>query len=116
MLIRTKGNDMTHYHEIEDEQGDLSTLIPFCSDSCHRDWHLRQTDASTAEYEGWNGCHDDADCSEYCANCGVIAHAGDDACEHQRDNIVVNRFVTEDGEMCPDGNWIQLPRSYIDPD
>jgi hypothetical protein len=100
-----------HYHEINDENGDLSALIPFCSDSCHVEW-CRVNDV---EYGGWNGAHEGADYNEYCASCGVIAHAGDDdACEHQRGNVVVNRFTTEDGETCEHGKWIQLPRERVD--
>jgi len=100
-----------HYHERSNwDNGDLEELIPFCSDSCHREWHRRNKTA----YDGWNGSHEGADYNEYCASCGVIAHAGDeDACEHQRGNIVVNRFTTEEGETCEHGKWIQLPRERI---
>lgn len=99
-----------HYHEIDDAKGDLSELVAFCCDSCHQEWcHINGYD-----YGGWNGCHG-SDVNEYCRNCGVIANCGseDDYCEHQADNIVVNRFLSEDGERCKHGNWIQLPVSHI---
>jgi hypothetical protein len=99
-----------HYHEIDDANGDLSELIPFCSNSCHRQWCADWG----ATYAGWNGAHEGAEYNEYCASCGVIAHAGDeDACACQRDNVVVNRFTTEEGETCEHGKWIQLPRERI---
>jgi hypothetical protein len=100
-----------HYHEIDDERGDLQELVPFCSDSCHVEWCREHN----VEYGGWNGAHE-SDVTEYCANCGVIAGVGtedDDACEHQRDNVVVNRFTTEAGERCEHGKWIHLPRERI---
>lgn len=98
-----------HYHERDDERGDLVELVPFCCDSCHVEWCR----VKGIEYGGWNGAHESADYSEYCANCGVIASAGEDSCEHQQDNVIVNRFTTEEGETCEHGNWIQLPRERI---
>lgn len=99
-----------HEHNIEDSRGDLVDVIPFCSDSCHRDWHLKQ---ASAEYEGWNGAHESPDYNAYCANCGVIAGCGPESCEHQRNNILVNRFPSDEGEMCSHGNWIQLPERMM---
>jgi hypothetical protein len=100
-----------HYHEINDVSGDLEDLIPFCSDSCHVEWCTRKR----VPYDGWNGAHDDSDVNEYCFNCGVIAGVGceDESCEHQRHNVIVNRFITEKGERCDHGNWIQLSRRLI---
>jgi hypothetical protein len=95
-----------HVHQIEDEQGELSDVIPFCSDSCHREWCGRHN----IEYGGWNGAHEASDGGEYCANCGVTCATGEESCEHQRDNVLVNRFTTEKGVQCEHGNWIQLPR------
>ncbi|KKM23519.1 hypothetical protein LCGC14_1614390 [marine sediment metagenome] len=50
-----------HYHYIEDSNGDLVDLIPYCSDTCHR---LDQGDS----YQGWNGCHE-SQSSERCTYC-----------------------------------------------
>jgi hypothetical protein len=58
---------MSHYFPIEDVEGNLVEVVPFCSDWCHRDW-CRQTGN---EYKGWNGCHEH-DQVEECANCGDI--------------------------------------------
>lgn len=98
-----------HYREIDDKKGDLAELVPFCADSCHREWCYR----SNVEYTGWNGAHEGGDSNEYCANCGVIASCGEEACECQRGNVVVNRFTTEEGEYCEHGNIIQLPRERV---
>ena len=98
-----------HYYEINDSKGDLVELVPFCSDSCHVEWCARMNLA----YDGWNGAHE-SEYNEYCAACGVIANAGDESCEHQQDNFVVNRFLSEDGETCEHGNWIQLPYKRLE--
>jgi hypothetical protein len=98
-----------HQHNIEDARGNLADVIPFCSDSCHWEWC---TD-NDQPYDGWDGCHESPDYASYCAQCGVIASAGPDGCEHQRDNVVVNRFTREDGEMCEHGNWVQLPARML---
>ena len=100
-----------HIRRLEDARGDLADVIPFCSDSCHRDW----CQATGTEYAGWDGCHESPDYNSYCAMCGVIAGCGPDACEHQRENLVVNRFVTRDGETCGHGNWIQQPAALLAP-
>ena len=100
-----------HIRQLEDARGDLADVIPFCSDSCHRDW----CQATGTEYAGWDGCHESPDYNSYCAMCGVIAGCGPDACEHQRENLVVNRFVTRDGETCGHGHWIQLPAALLAP-
>lgn len=96
-----------HYHFIE-FQGDLVDLVPFCSDACHQAW----CEEEGIEYEGWNGCQEGGDYIEFCANCGVVA-GGEYQCDHQRDNISVNRFLSEDGEKCEHGHWIQLPREMV---
>lgn len=62
-----------HYHEIQDDNGDTSDVVPFCSDACHLEW----CEARAIPYGGWNGVHDGADNSEYCASCGVIASCGE---------------------------------------
>ena len=90
---------------IDDEKGDLIDAIPFCSDPCHRDY-------AEIEYAGWNGCHE-AEFTNYCQNCGVVIPGFMDACKCQFDNVLVNRFLSEEGEKCKHGNWIQVPASYI---
>ena len=96
-----------HIHLIE-RNGDVVDLIPFCSDTCHRKYCAD----NMLTYDGWNGCNEGGDGVDFCAQCGVVA-GGDYECEHQRDNIVVNRFVCDDGEKCECGCWIQLPRRMI---
>lgn len=98
-----------HAHYVNAPNGDLTDEIPFCSDSCHYGYDL----SHGIPYEGWNGALSGSDSNEYCANCGVICSCGEDACEHQRDNVVVNRFITVEGEQCEHGNWIQLPESMM---
>jgi len=98
-----------HAHYVNAPNGDLSGVIPFCSDSCHVEYDGKHD----LPYEGWNGALEGSDSNEYCANCGVICSCGKEACEDQRDNVIVNRFVTAEGEMCSHGNWIQLPASMI---
>lgn len=99
-----------HEHYIEDSKGDLTDVVTFCSDSCHRDWHDVK---SRGEYEGWNGSHEGStDYNSYCAQCGVICGCGPEACDHQRENVLVNRFPTKKGERCEHGNWIQLPSTF----
>lgn len=98
---------MTHYIDVNDTNGDLIDLIPFCCASCRTDYcrdNSIETDENFSNAEG-------GDSNEYCAECGVIAHIGfeEESCEHQRDNFVVNRFQSEEGEVCEHGNWIQLP-------
>ena len=97
-----------HYHYVTDARGDVTDNVPFCSDSCHQDWDAM----NNLDYCGWNGSHE-SDYNEYCASCGVIANAGENSCDHQRDNFVVSRFASEDGETCEHGNWIQLPYAMI---
>lgn len=99
-----------HVHEIEDEHGDLADVVPFCSDSCHREWCAK---SSAYPYTGWNGAREGGDANEYCASCGVIASCGEGACEHQRGNVVVNRFTSQLGVACEHGNWIQLPGDLV---
>jgi hypothetical protein len=96
-----------HIYELNDENGDLAEVIPFCSDTCHREWCAKSR--FRHKYQGWNGAHEGGDANAYCANCGVIASCGEEACEHQRENTLVNRFHRTVGEQCEHGNWIQLP-------
>jgi len=98
-----------HEHVINDSRGDAVNAVTFCSDSCHVEWHR---DNGT-EYEGWNGALESPDCRAYCAQCGVIAATGPEACSHQKENVVVNRFPSVTGEMCEHGNWIQVPRRML---
>lgn len=94
-----------HLHYVEDERGDLVDAVTLCSDACNRDY-------AGESYAGWNGCHE-SEFTTYCAACGVVIPGLEDACEHQRDNVVVNRFASETGEKCEHGNWIQLPSSLV---
>lgn len=89
-----------HLHEIKDQSGELVELVKFCSDACNRDW-------AGLDYQGWSGCHE-TEFTTYCVACGVVI-PGFDACEHQTSNVVVNRFLSDEGERCEHGNWIQLP-------
>lgn len=98
-----------HIHEITDSRGELIDVVPFCSDNCHRDY----CDFMGVTYSGWNGCHDGPDYSEWCVMCGTIASCGEEACECQRENTLVNRFRVPYGELCQHGNYVQLP--YIHP-
>lgn len=86
------------------ENDDLVDYVPFCSDACHREYCTTHN----IPYEGWNGCHEGGDAPEFCSHCGVFA-GGAPECEHQRDNVIVNRFHSDSGERCLCGNWIQLP-------
>lgn len=97
-----------HLHYIEDERGDLVGLVTFCSGPCHREWCERSGNA----YGGWNGCHEGEDCPEFCANCGVFC-GGIPDCDCQRDNVVMNRFLSEYGELCEHGHWVQLPARLV---
>jgi hypothetical protein len=97
-----------HYHHIEDDRGDLVDLVPFCCAACNQSW-CRD---NGMEYQGWNGCQEGSDYPEWCANCGGYA-GGAIECEHQRNNVVVNRFLSEEGEKCSHGHWLQLPSSML---
>lgn len=99
-----------HVHYVENEHGHVQDVIPFCSDSCHREYC--KTHSDIGPYTGWNGCNEGGDYPEFCANCGVYC-GGKFDCDHQRDNVVVNRFRCEDGEKCEHGHWIQLPSKMI---
>ena len=90
-----------HYHLRCDAVGDVVEAVPYCSDACHRE-------GAGNAYGGWNGCQEGGDYPEWCDNCGVFA-GGTPQCEHQANNVVVNRFASTDGEKCECGNWIQLP-------
>jgi hypothetical protein len=92
-----------HEHYIE-ENGELIDAIPLCSDACNRDY-------AGEAYAGWNGCHE-SEFTTYCANCGVVI-PGEDACEHQLDNVLVNRVLSLGGVECPHGNWIQIPATLL---
>ena len=93
-----------HVHYVE-EDGELVDIVPFCSDSCHRTWCRENNE----RYGGWNGVQPGGYSSEWCASCGVITWAGDEACDCLKNNVVVGRFPRESGEKCEHGNWIQLP-------
>ena len=92
-----------HIHSIQ-EDGQTVEQFDLCSDACNRQF-------AGEGYAGWNGAHE-AEFTTYCASCGV-AIPGEDACEHQLTNVVVNRFLSDEGEKCEHGNWIQLPASYL---
>jgi hypothetical protein len=97
---------MSHYHFIEDETGDLVELVPFCSDSCHRQWCADNNET----YGGWNGCQEGSDAGEWCALCGVIVTQPSDwdACRCGWDNVDVNRFRASEDERCEHGLLIQV--------
>ena len=99
-----------HYHYVTKQwdDNDIEDIVPFCCDSCHRDWCRDNGE----KYDGWNGCQEGSDYVEYCANCGVVA-GGAYICDCQRDNVVVNRILSEHGEQCEHGNWIQLPSERV---
>jgi hypothetical protein len=107
-LVDANGVMRMHYFHVNDSRGELVDLIPFCCDSCHRQW----CEANGEEYSGWNGCNEGSDSVEFCHNCGNVA-GGSYQCKHQRDNVVVNRFTSTDGIKCKCGNWIQLPESTL---
>ena len=91
-----------HEGIIEDERGELTDVVPFCCDSCHRDYFGDR-------YEGWNGCHEQ-ESAEYCANCGVLVGPLECGCDA---GVVVNRLPVDDGEKCEHGNFLLLPCSYL---
>ena len=102
-----------HYHYLEDDNGELVDVVPFCSDACHRDY-CNQTDE---DYQGWSGANEGSEEVDYCALCGVVA-GGDGMAECQIANVVVNRLLSENGERCSEhdeAHWIQLPASYLEP-
>src|SRR4249920_978103 len=96
-----------HVHLIENGEGNVVDVIPFCSDACHRDYCAAHSDLT---YGGWHGCIEGGDGMEFCAQCGVVCWGY--KCDCQRDNVVVNRFTSDTGEKCEHGNWIQLPRDH----
>ncbi len=98
-----------HYHFVEDSSGDLVDLVPFCSDACHQAW-CTENDVA---YGGWSGANEGGDSAEFCAHCGTFA-GGTPECDHQRDNVVVNRFRCDDGEQCECGHWLQLPARFVE--
>lgn len=97
-----------HILMLEDETGDVCGIVNFCSDSCHYQW----CQDNGENYGGWNGCHE-TPFTVFCEQCGVVipGYLEDEngPCECQTNNVVVNRFRSEDGEKCKHGNWIQLP-------
>lgn len=99
-----------HAHIVENGAGNVVDVIYFCSDACHQDYCDGYDDLP---YEGWNGCHEGGDSVEFCASCGVVAGGGYE-CSHQRDNVVVNRFICDDGEKCECGHYLQLPRKLVE--
>ena len=99
-----------HIHIVENEHGHIQDTIPFCSDPCHRAYCASHPDIGA--YGGWNGCHEGGDYPEFCAACGVYC-GGTPECEHQRDNVLVNRFTSETGEKCEHGHFVQVPAKML---
>ena len=102
-----------HHHSIEDSNNQLVDIVELCSDSCNRQWCVD----NDAEYQGWSGCHE-TEFTTHCQSCGVVivgtcTIGGSEPCECQTDNVVVNRILSKDGELCEHGNWIQVPASYL---
>lgn len=96
-------------HYLYDSSGEF---IPFCSDACLREYCIE----NDIEYNGWNGCHEGGDYRHYCAQCGTYAGGGngDEApCDCMLHNVVVNRFLSDTGEQCEHGNYIQLPAQFV---
>jgi hypothetical protein len=56
-----------HLFLVEDTDGNLVDVIPFCSDGCH----LAYCNANGEIYGGWNGCHE-VTLPYKCGNCGEI--------------------------------------------
>jgi hypothetical protein len=98
-----------HEHYLEDDFGDLVDIVPFCSDSCHRDWCATNDET----YGGWNGCHE-TEFDQWCASCGVIIggfqSAEDDdpdgECDH-RYPVIVNLIGEPEAEYCEHGTLIR---------
>jgi hypothetical protein len=44
----------------------------------------------------------------------MVCWCDEDACKHQRDNVVVNHFRSTKGEKCRHGNWLQLPADHLE--
>ncbi len=88
-----------HCHEIHDGSGyDLIDVIPFCCDSCHREW----CEDNGQVYGGWNGCQESGR-NEWCAECGVrvsLDFEGD--CDWHCLPIVVNLIAPVD-TVCEHG-------------
>jgi hypothetical protein len=93
-----------HVYLVSDETGDTVDAVSLCSDSCHREY-------AGDDYAGWYGCHE-TEHTDYCANCGVVI-PGMDACECQFANVIVNRFLSENGERCKHGRYLQLPAANL---
>lgn len=92
-----------HYYYVEDEQGDLVDLIPFCCDSCHREWCRK----NSLDYGGWSGCNE-SDSPEWCHNCGVRCNVGNETeCDWTCAPLTVNLIGPMEG-ACEHGvpNWI----------
>lgn len=58
---------MSHYFPIEDVEGNLVDVVPFCSDWCHRNW----CEQNGEQYGGWNGCYEH-DHTVMCEFCGEV--------------------------------------------
>ena len=96
-----------HEHLIE-VNGDLIDTVPFCSDACHKQWCVDEDE----HYAGWNGCQETA-CTQYCANCGTVIWGFEDDGDDCQRNVVVNRFLSDEGVKCEHGYWLQVPRKFI---
>ena len=74
----------SHIHMIEDEIGDVTDLIYFCSDFCNQDYC---DNSETYEYQGWYGGVEQS-FNELCANCeeplrGLIGEHGTDQTDEE---------------------------------
>ena len=103
-----------HEHMIIEHGGGVIDAVSLCSDPCHRDWCQKNNE----DYDGWSRCQE-SEFTIWCEACGVvIPGAVEDEkgqpCECQMDNVVVNRFLSIEGEKCEHDNWVQLPNGYID--
>lgn len=97
-----------HYHHIEDEDGDLAAVVPFCCDSCHRGWCAE----NGATYGGWNGCQEGSDSPEWCAQCGVRCGIGSEGCDADCLTTVVNLLTPIPGN-CAHGLPFTIEPSLV---
>ena len=95
-----------HEHFITDEDGVAFDVVPFCSDSCHRQWCADNDET----YDGWYGCQESG-VDQWCEQCGVrcdLDHEGD--CDGSCLPVVVNLVYPRDREtFCEHG----IPDSVI---
>jgi hypothetical protein len=85
-----------HEVYVEDENGELIDVLPYCSDACAR------TDEN---YAGWAGAHE-TEFTTWCMNCGVVIGGFEPECEHVYP-VVVNLIGTPEDEYCEHGTLVR---------